>query len=111
MKSAVFISSMAATQFVSGVSDGLSAYVILRHNSAEYRADQMGVRSNELMWNELSAQDRKALLNVYGWQTNRRTDHFGSIISNAMADWINQEQGWTAEAEKPAFFGRIRCLL
>ncbi len=89
----------AATQFVTGTNDGLTTFAILRRNGVEFRTSEVGSRFNQMMWDELSTADRRALLNVYGWQVNRRIDHFGSTVSNAMADWINQEQGWTAAAE------------
>jgi hypothetical protein len=89
----------AETRFVGGTNNGLRTYVVVKRNGVEFRTDELGVRVNEAIWNELSSGDRKALLNVYGWQLGRRADHFGLTQSNAMADWINQEQGWTAAAE------------
>ena len=92
-------STTAATQFVTGTNDGLRTFAILKWNGVEFHTDEMGAQFNQTMWNELSTVDRRALLNVYGWQLSRRADHFGAGVSNDMADWINQEQGWTDAAE------------
>jgi hypothetical protein len=89
----------ATTRFVRGVDDGLRTYAIIERNGVEFRTDEMGAAFNKGLWNAMSAADRKALVNTYGWQINRRRSQFGVDGSNAIADWINAEQGWTAAAE------------
>ncbi|WP_207688935.1 carboxypeptidase regulatory-like domain-containing protein [Desulfonema limicola] len=88
----------AETHFVKGINDGFRTYAVIERNGVEYRTDQLGVKFNQNIWDELSDQDRKLLIHAYGWQLNRRSDHFGTTSSD-MADWINLEQGWTQAAE------------
>jgi hypothetical protein len=95
----IFTDAQAETHFVNGISNGFSNYATISRNGIEFRTDEIGPVFNQHLWNELSSTDRLSLLNVYGWSIARRIDHFGSVGNNAMARWINDEQGWTAAAE------------
>ncbi len=86
----------AETVFVSGVSDGFRTYAVIRRNGVEYRTDQVGATFNRNLWRDLSAEDSMKLIRTYGWQLNRRRGHFGTDISGEMAQFYNDEAGWTA---------------
>ncbi|MBN1907623.1 MAG: carboxypeptidase regulatory-like domain-containing protein [Deltaproteobacteria bacterium] len=96
---AMILSAIAGTTFVSGVRDGINTYAIINHNGTEYRTDEMGSRVNQLLWNNLSEADRRSLINTYSFKIGTRINHFGSEVSGEMADWINDQQGWTDAAE------------
>jgi hypothetical protein len=96
------------TVLVNGVSDGFRTYAVIRRNGYEYRTDQVGTRFNQHIWNDLSSEDRHKLIRIYGWSLNRRIDHFGNAVSSEMADFYNDEAGWTdlVEALKERRMGK-----
>lgn len=95
----MILPALAETTFVSGVRDGISTYAIIKHNGTEYKTDEMGPRFNQLLWNNLSVTDRRSLINTYSFKIGARINDFGTDVSGEMADWINQQQGWTDAAE------------
>ena len=84
-----------ATRYVTGGRGAFETYAVIERNGIEYRTDRMGQRFNQMIWDELGSSDRKALVEAYGWQINRRRYDFGADGSNAISDWVNKEQGWT----------------
>lgn len=99
LSAALCLPSLAETEFVSGVSDGLRTYAVIRRNGQEFRTDQMGQQYNQHLWDELSDADRLIVVRAYGWDLNRRRDHFNKTGSDAMAGHYNDVTGWTATVD------------
>lgn len=94
----VSASVFSETKFISGWTDGFSAYAIIERDGKQYRTDEYGPKVNNKLWEELSEEDRRKLLKVY-WSPNLRIPHFGRDGNEKMANWINEAQGWTAVVE------------
>lgn len=93
---ACFSPASAETVFVRGYNDGWRTYAIIRRNGVEFRTDRMGATFNRNLWLELSPEDSMKLIRAYSWQLNRRRDHFGVDTSGDMAQFYNDQAGWTA---------------
>ncbi len=87
----------AQTRFLSGYRDGIWVYGVIEHNGIQYRTDQNGRRSNQLLWGLLSSADKMKLAKTYSYMTNRLSSHFGKDFrDDAINPFINQETGWSA---------------
>jgi hypothetical protein len=84
---------------VYGFSDASQTYAIIRCNGIEYRTDQTGQRTNQLLWDQLSDDERMDLVRIYGWYLDRRQEAFGTVSAD-MADFYNDQAGWTALVEE-----------
>ncbi|MZQ75509.1 MAG: hypothetical protein GT589_05045 [Peptoclostridium sp.] len=84
---------------LSTVSSGLNYYVEYQFNGNTYRSDQVGQAINRSLWNHLDDDQKMKVARVYAFSSNSRIDQFGAEGSDAIADHVNQVQGWTQAAQ------------
>ena len=89
-------SADAATKFLSGYRDGVWVYGVIERNGIQYRTDQTGSRINQILWNELSSEDKMKLAKTYSYMTGRLADDFGRDGRETINSFVNDETGWTA---------------
>jgi len=89
-------SADAATKFLSGYRDGIWVYGVIERNGIQYRTDQTGGRTNQILWDELSSEDKMKLAKTYSYMTGRLANHFGSEGQDTINTFVNDATGWTA---------------
>ncbi len=89
----------AATRFISGYRDGIWVYGVIERNDVQYRTDQTGARTNQILFDELSAEDKMRLAKTYSWMTHRLASHFGNDGRDTINAFVNDQTGWSALVE------------
>jgi len=84
---------------ISTVSSGLNYYVEYQYNGNTYRSDQVGQAINMKLWNNIDDEQKMRVARVYAFSSNSRIDQFGAEGSDAIADHVNQVQGWSQAAQ------------
>ena len=86
----------AQTRFLSGYRDGIWVYGVIEHNGIQYRTDQTGKRSNQILWGLLSSEDKMKLAKTYSYMIDRLAGHFGTEFrNNTINPFINDATGWS----------------